>query len=137
MSIIRTPLGIKKLMRREGDNIKIITRTETVDSDGRVVYTHPNTISTKALIYAASGLRDTWLEIGYGSDIDYVVCISPIIGEFQFEEFFGDEFYTGTTVSVGDFILLSNNYKLEVREIVPRGLGFKKEYWEVLCRKVE
>lgn len=137
MSIIRTPITIQKLIRKHGDNIKILTRKEEVDSDGRVKFTYPNTISTKGLLYAASGLRETWLEIGYPEDIDYVVCITPQEGEFNPEEFHGEEFYTGVTVSVGDLILLSNSYKLEVREIVPRGLGYKKDYYECLCRKVE
>jgi hypothetical protein len=116
----KSPLSLKKLFRKYGDSIQILRRTETIDNDGRVVYTYPNTISTYGLLYSASGLRETWYEIGFKEDIDYVICLDATI-----------------SIDVGDLILLSNNYKLEVREIIPRTVGYKTDYLEILGRKVE
>jgi len=134
---IRTPLALSKLTRKHGDSISILTRKEVIDSDGRVVLTYPNTISTTALVYGASGLRESWMEVGYSKDIDYVVTILPSKGEFQAEEFFSDEFYTGDTISVGDLIVLSNTFKLEVMNVIDRGRGYRKDYLECLCIKRE
>lgn len=116
----QTPLAVKKLVRKYGDNISILRRTETTDSDGRVVYTYPDTISTYGLLYAASGLRETYLEIGFSEDIDYVINVDATI-----------------SVDIGDLIKLSNNDKVEVREVLPRTLGYKVDYKECLCSKVE
>jgi len=118
-----TPLVLKKLIRREGETISILNRTETEDSDGRVTYAYTNTITTKGLVYDASGVRQSWYEIGFNEDIDYVLCLNA----YEME----------TTISVGDLVTLSNGNKAEVREILPRGVGFNIDYQEILLKRSE
>jgi len=103
-----------------GEDVDILTRAETVDSNGNVTFTYSRTIDTRAWIREVGGYTQFWDLPGYTKDIDLAGC-----------------FYYNESIDIGDMVIRSNGSKYEVTEIIERKTGSDIDFKEVLLIGLE
>jgi len=96
---------------------------------GQIIEVRPRTITTDTSTgnprYAfndASGLRESWFEIGVTKDVEYVICIAPDYLD---------------KINVHDLIVLENGVTTEVLRIIDRGMGQYEDMIELQTRRTD
>jgi len=112
-------VAINRLIDKYGVDVKLKTRSESVDSDGRVTYSYSNTLDCKAIIYPISGATEIWLVAGYRQSADYILSFKETV-----------------PVSVGDVVEYDNE-EIEITEKVIQKLGSTTYYIEATGRRVK
>ena len=109
--------------RRWGQRVEIRPRTTVVDEvTGNPTYTFEEAdfFKVRATVYDASGLRETWFEIGITKDVEYIICIAPnYIDQIQ----------------PHDLIVLENGTVTEVLRVIDRGMGTYEDMIELQTRR--
>lgn len=110
-----------QLIKKNGMDIKIKKRIETLDSDGNVTFTYNDALDSKAWIVEIGPIREEFLIVGYTEPIDY-------IGMFKHDE----------DINIGDIVVLDDDTETEVREVFKRRrISSKIAYRECVLIKIE
>jgi len=112
-----------KLIDMYGIDVNVRRRTETVDDDGDISYTYPETIRVRAQVSELTGYTEEWESPGLKEDADYLIT-----------------FKNGTKVDVGDMITWTregsyNTIQCEVITRLYRKTGSRVDYIETLSRE--
>jgi len=117
--VINMEFAIASVIRVMGETISVIKYSDNLDDDMRTYFTPSSTITARALVYAARGYRESWEQVGYFEDVDYVMST-----------------YSTLNIEPRDHVVLRNGERCEVVEVVPRRTGVKVDYLEVLLRRI-
>jgi hypothetical protein len=110
---------MERLIQREGEVVQIRRRTASVDSNGYVNYTYPETIETKMVFISTGGYEEIWYPVGFHTDIDFIGIANP-----------------KDSIDVGDIVIRPDFEEYEVREKNPRRVGRNLSFWECQLRRV-
>lgn len=114
---------INAQISRYGEHVTVMPRESDGDeSYGQVTFTYPEHewFKCMAMIYDASGVRDSWYVIGYQITVDYVASFSVA--------------YNGK-INPNDIVVLENGIETIVDTVILRGRGSQKDFLEVLLRR--
>jgi len=111
--------------RKWGQIIEVRPRTITTDTstgNPRYAFNEEDFYKIRATVYDASGLRESWFEIGVTKDVEYVICIAPDYLD---------------KINVHDLIVLENGVTTEVLRIIDRGMGQYEDMIELQTRRTD
>ena len=119
MSARNSSWMVSKIIEDQGQDIKIYTKSETVDDDGNVVSeSYSNTIETKAWVMPRfASIHEEYDLYGFKNEGDYTMSIGSTI-----------------PIRINDKVVLNDGEVLEVREIVKHFEYNSIAYKEVLLR---